>query len=650
MFGLLRQEPGAGKGTSLSIVDTDIKPLRRVRACIACRNRKLKCSLARPQCTRCEAQKIACHYPEAGESSKKDLFADVETALGQPKDSASVTDEASLKRKRAKKVHVSSDQRKQEKKHQKVSTEHGTVVKKEKSRTPKNSTGSHPHSLQSPPTPTSPNIAAEDAEENQHMASDGSWLNHLLLYTPGEGLEICDDTMDMMGMTSPWLDFAAEGLGGVPRTGSKEGIPEFTSATRYNDPKPSSRTEPTNPIITPVDESMDLEQYFTDPTSSPDMLLQSPAYTDLLLSNTSAFPGNEDWTWEHAQKMNNLDLLTPTSSVPPFEVTAPPNSSSGLSSLDSPSSSAWSHSSESTGVASAGSPSFMFSSVTSEDTGFPVSTNTQSVNDQNASSNKRSKHRSRTPPSKSTSATRQELLVGCYAAHTAPLHQALERLQVSSFAFLQAKAATRNRHGHGHGKDKDVNKKHTAKHKQKDAAPPYEALLKSQKQALSACGVLLDCASCSARSDLVMLVISVCGLLVGSLEGLNGNTVARDATTDGDKHVGLSCQEQMTWKYRDGGVDYGQYDEQWAGVGRPNIAAKEQEHELEMDEEDRAQIIRTLTATRITKLSKILDLAAQVSTRSGYRMMDTEKEEDWSAHLGLVYLLKGKLKRYSGVA
>ncbi|KAM7205922.1 hypothetical protein V8F33_000752 [Rhypophila sp. PSN 637] len=626
MFGLLRHEPNSILGSSLSVVDSDDKPLRRVRACTACRNRKLKCSLARPQCNRCEAQKITCHYPETSDGSRKS------TTDTSP--SSTSTDDASLKRKRVKKTHTPTSQSKP-----KSSSSHrNAATKKERSKSVETSTLSHQLSLHPLPSPISPTATTDDNDDHADQATvghsnidDGSWINQLLMCTNGEGLEPYIDNMDMMDMPSHWLGFDQDAS-------------ILSSKASQKQPSNTSKVvQSLDPVITPIDEtpeSMDLEHYFTD---SPDMLLQSPAYSDLgfsgfPLNGVCPFPGGVDggpqgWAWEGQQDTDLFSTLAQSSLDPAVNLAVSPSQTAGTSP-----SSVWSRSSTDRDTnTTASSPSHILFPDPTENT-VPITTATtpggkKSIKTKSESSNQSSSHTNSQPKSIvsrpkltrssspfGTTQANMKRTAGCYPSHVQPLLKAFEKLQVSSFNFLQATTVSRN------------NQKNKHLHRDKAKSPPYDTLLKSQKQALSACAVLLDCSECSAHSELVMLVVSVCSLLVGSLDGLdrsmNGKTGTAkhgdmrmmDSAEAGHHYPGGGTGDEFTLEHCDGGM-----------------AIMMDEH----DEEDTAQIIRTLTASRIAKLRGILEMVVKAARRAEQRGVD------WAAHIGLATLLQGKLRRYS---
>ncbi|KAK4212176.1 hypothetical protein QBC37DRAFT_425548 [Rhypophila decipiens] len=629
MFGLLRQEPNSTLGSSLSVVDSDDKPLRRVRACTACRNRKLKCSLARPQCSRCEAQKITCHYPETGDGSKKS------TTDAAP--SSTCTDDASLKRKRVKKTHTPTSQSKPKS----SSSHHNAATKKERSKSVESSTLSHQLSLHPLPSPISPTATTEDNDDHADEATvghsnidDGSWINQLLMYTNGEGLEPYIGNTDVIDMPSQWLGFDQDAS-------------MLSSKASQRQPSHTPRAvQCLDSAISPIDEtpeSMDLDHYFTD---SPDMLLESPAYSDLgfpgfPLNGVNPFHGGVDggpqgWAWEGQQDTDLFSTLAQSSLDPAIDLAV------SLSQTSTSPSSVWSRSSTDRETnTTASSPSHVLFPDPTENTApittAPATGGKRSIKTRIEFSNQTSSHKSLQPKPKvsrpkltrssSPYGTTQAKLKGtveCYPSHVQPLLKAFEKLQVSSFNFLQATTASRNKKN-----------KHRA---DKAKSPPYDTLLKSQKQALSACAVLLDCSKCSAHSELVMLVVSVCSLLVGSLDGLDRSMNGKTGTA---KHGDMRMMDSAEAGYYPGdGTGDGFTSENCDGA----MTMMMDEH----DEEDTAQIIRTLTASRIAKLRGILEMVVKAARRAEQRGVEQGlAAADWSAHVGLATLLQGKLRRYS---
>ncbi|KAK4206330.1 hypothetical protein QBC37DRAFT_459775 [Rhypophila decipiens] len=202
--------------------------------------------------------------------------------------------------------------------------------------------------------------------------------------------------------------------------------------------------------------------------------------------------------------------------------------------------------------------------------------------------------------------------VDCYPSHIQPLLKAFEKLQVSSFNFLQATTASRN--------------KKTKLRGDKANSPPYDTLLKSQKQALSSCAALLGCSECSLQSELVMLVVSQS---TGDIRTTN--------SAESRHYTGYENGEGFIQQHQDAQGDHMKI---WDGAK----AIMMDEH----DEEDTAQIIRTLTASRIAKLRGILGMVVKAARGAEQRPVEQGlAAADWASYVGLATLLQGKLRRYS---
>ncbi|KAM7214023.1 hypothetical protein V8F06_010595 [Rhypophila decipiens] len=459
---------------------------------------------------------------------------------------------------------------------------------------------------------------------------DGSWINQLLMYTNGEGLEPYIGNTDMMDMPSQWLGFDQDAS-------------MFSSKASQKQPSnTSNELQSLDSVISPIDEtpeSMDLDHYFTN---SPEMLLESPAYSDLgfpgfPLNGVNPFPdgGPQGWAWEGQQDTDLFSTLAQSSLDSNFKLAVSPSQPS-----TSPSS-VWSRSSTDRETnTTASSPSHVLFPDPTENT-VPITTATttgrkRSIKTKSESSNQTSSHKNLQPKSKVSrpKLTRSSSPYGstqanpkgtaeCHPSHVQPLLKAFEKLQVSSFNFLQATTASRNKNKHRADKAK---------------SPPYDTLLKSQKQALSACAVLLECSECSAHSELVMLVVSVCSLLVGSLDGLDRSMNGRTGIA---KHGEMRMMDSAEAGYYPGdGTGDGFTLENCDGA----MTMMMDEH----DEEDTAQIIRTLTASRIAKLRGILEMVVKAARRAEQRGVEYgPAAADWAAHGGLATLLQGKLRRYS---
>ncbi|KAI1441224.1 hypothetical protein F5Y02DRAFT_311135 [Annulohypoxylon stygium] len=166
----------------------------------------------------------------------------------------------------------------------------------------------------------------------------------------------------------------------------------------------------------------------------------------------------------------------------------------------------------------------------------------------------------------------------------------------------------------------------------------WEKILQHQKKALAQCEKILKCPGCIGRSEVIMLVASICERIMGSLENMFAEPSGTSGGSDPHQGSGAAMGTDLT----DGleGDDGILFKQMGLGYTGANIDMDGRRRLLigrwQLDDEDELHVLQSLLVARMTKLDKLIG-----------RLETAIKANYWPAHKGLVRSLRQRFSRAS---
>jgi hypothetical protein len=162
---------------------------------------------------------------------------------------------------------------------------------------------------------------------------------------------------------------------------------------------------------------------------------------------------------------------------------------------------------------------------------------------------------------------------------------------------------------------------------QKELSSDADDILQHQKKALVECEDLLECRRCSTQPAYIMLLLSMCSKILGTLED-----ICRDAPS-GVSDKATNAEEGFEKRKRKkNGNDNGDGDESCRrGYG---ISIRRRQ----LDDDDEYLVLQSLLTARVARLDRLLSMLDKIVSK-----------HSWPAHKGLIRELQNRLTGVSFV-